>query len=295
MFCWCYYWSHRPVSFPTRVNLFVVKKTLQSEKETFRQRDGKNGSSHANQGRTADLLGSWTVNEDNFAERMVSYCLPPYMKKRMLLIENNPSADVSHPTEKVLGAGRKTLLSAWEVILLAWACQLLCTFMDMSFKVLTLSQRRETSSFGLIGNDLFMLYGMVVLVLVFRPINSTMVHQEFGGYFLFQSRLDAGFSCCDFKVLKVLFGSRFQADCYSISGVLTERASLELEVTKRDKQSVGFIPDNRYAVSNGSGYAVLISWIEYDVLDRELDTPYPVEVDTPYSAVDQNNVFKKNN
>ncbi|GJZ05666.1 hypothetical protein Tco_0539459 [Tanacetum coccineum] len=27
---------------------------------------------------------------------------------------------------------------------------------------------------------------------------------------------------------------------------------------------------------------------EYAVLDRELDTPYPMEVDTPYSAVDQN-------
>ncbi|GJT65108.1 reverse transcriptase domain-containing protein [Tanacetum coccineum] len=48
------------------------------------------------------------------------------------------------------------------------------------------------------------------------------------------------------------------------------------------------VPDNRYAVSNGSGYAVLIGWIEYAVLDREVDTPYPVEVDTPYSTVDQN-------
>ncbi|GKD89871.1 hypothetical protein Tco_1365378 [Tanacetum coccineum] len=48
--------------------------------------------------------------------------------------------------------------------------------------------------------------------------------------------------------------------------------------------------DDRYAVSNGSGYAVLISWDEYAVLDRELDTPYPMEVDTPYSTVDQNSV-----
>ncbi|GJX61737.1 hypothetical protein Tco_0294637 [Tanacetum coccineum] len=40
-----------------------------------------------------------------------------------------------------------------------------------------------------------------------------------------------------------------------------------------------------------SGYAVLICWDEYDVLDRELDTPYPVEVDTPYSTVDQNSVM----
>ncbi|GJS13944.1 hypothetical protein Tco_0408416 [Tanacetum coccineum] len=27
---------------------------------------------------------------------------------------------------------------------------------------------------------------------------------------------------------------------------------------------------------------------EYAVLDRELDTPYPMEVDTPYSDFDQN-------
>ncbi|GJZ94840.1 hypothetical protein Tco_0667043 [Tanacetum coccineum] len=46
--------------------------------------------------------------------------------------------------------------------------------------------------------------------------------------------------------------------------------------------------DNRYAVSNGSGYAVLICWDEYAVFDRELDTPYPMEVDTPYSIVNQN-------
>ncbi|GKC11116.1 hypothetical protein Tco_1007898, partial [Tanacetum coccineum] len=46
--------------------------------------------------------------------------------------------------------------------------------------------------------------------------------------------------------------------------------------------------DDRYAVSNGGGYAVLISLDEYAVLDRELDTSYPMEVDTPYSTVDQN-------
>ncbi|GKB43815.1 hypothetical protein Tco_0888757 [Tanacetum coccineum] len=65
----------------------------------------------------------------------------------------------------------------------------------------------------------------------------------------------------------------------------------------RDKQSIGFIskkgknlarksnilasvPDDRYAVSNGSGYAVLICWDEYAVLDRKTDTSY--------STVDQN-------
>ncbi|GJS26254.1 retrovirus-related pol polyprotein from transposon TNT 1-94 [Tanacetum coccineum] len=47
----------------------------------------------------------------------------------------------------------------------------------------------------------------------------------------------------------------------------------------RNSHSVS-VPDNQYAVSNGSGYAVLISWIEHTVLDRELDTPYPMEVDT---------------
>ncbi|GJT46754.1 putative ribonuclease H-like domain-containing protein [Tanacetum coccineum] len=59
----------------------------------------------------------------------------------------------------------------------------------------------------------------------------------------------------------------------------------------RNSRSVS-VPDNRYDVSIGSGYAVLISCTKYIVLDKELDTPYPVEVDTPYSAVDQNGVFK---
>ncbi|GJV92104.1 hypothetical protein Tco_1539917 [Tanacetum coccineum] len=46
--------------------------------------------------------------------------------------------------------------------------------------------------------------------------------------------------------------------------------------------------DDQYAISNGGGYGILISWDEYTILDRELDTPYPMEVDTPYSTVDQN-------
>ncbi|GKC57811.1 hypothetical protein Tco_1085409 [Tanacetum coccineum] len=53
--------------------------------------------------------------------------------------------------------------------------------------------------------------------------------------------------------------------------------------------------DDRYAVSNGSGYTVLIGLGEYAVLDRELDTSYLMKVDTPYSTVDQNSVFKINN
>ncbi|GJR67627.1 hypothetical protein Tco_0013692 [Tanacetum coccineum] len=79
----------------------------------------------------------------------------------------------------------------------------------------------------------------------------------------------------------------------------------------RDKQSVGFVPkegrknfarksifsdsvpDDRYAISNGSGYAVLICWDEYDVLDRELDMPYPMEVDTPYSTIYQKSVYRE--
>ncbi|GKA20304.1 hypothetical protein Tco_0700293, partial [Tanacetum coccineum] len=47
------------------------------------------------------------------------------------------------------------------------------------------------------------------------------------------------------------------------------------------------IPDDRYAVSNGSGYAVLISLNEYTVLVRELDTPYPMEV-TDMSKINKN-------
>ncbi|GJX49802.1 ribonuclease H-like domain-containing protein [Tanacetum coccineum] len=82
----------------------------------------------------------------------------------------------------------------------------------------------------------------------------------------------------------------------------------------RDKQSAGFVLEkgkkidtkikhfsfcsrrsirrihDRYNVSNGSGYAVLIYWDEYVVLDKELDTPYPMKVDTPYSTVDQNSL-----
>ncbi|GKB96856.1 putative ribonuclease H-like domain-containing protein [Tanacetum coccineum] len=49
------------------------------------------------------------------------------------------------------------------------------------------------------------------------------------------------------------------------------------------------VPDDQYVVSNGSGYVVLICWDEYAVLDRKLDTPYPMKVDTPYSTVHQNN------
>ncbi|GJU80932.1 hypothetical protein Tco_1283297 [Tanacetum coccineum] len=50
------------------------------------------------------------------------------------------------------------------------------------------------------------------------------------------------------------------------------------------------VPDDRYAVSNGSGYAILISLGEYAVLDRELDTPYLMEVDTLYSTIDHNSL-----
>ncbi|GJY72912.1 hypothetical protein Tco_0477343 [Tanacetum coccineum] len=54
-----------------------------------------------------------------------------------------------------------------------------------------------------------------------------------------------------------------------------------------------FISDDRYAVSNGSRYTVLISWDGYAILDRELDTPYSMEVDTPYSTVEQNTEKKE--
>ncbi|GJX77089.1 hypothetical protein Tco_0323900 [Tanacetum coccineum] len=48
---------------------------------------------------------------------------------------------------------------------------------------------------------------------------------------------------------------------------------------------------NQYAVSNGSGYTVLISLSEYAVLERELDTSYLMEVDTPYFAIPTRTVY----
>ncbi|GJR00936.1 hypothetical protein Tco_0523920 [Tanacetum coccineum] len=52
------------------------------------------------------------------------------------------------------------------------------------------------------------------------------------------------------------------------------------------------ISDSQYAVFNGTEYAVLIFLNEYAVLDRKLDTPYPMEVDTPYRFIDQNSGLK---
>ncbi|GKE98802.1 hypothetical protein Tco_0022153 [Tanacetum coccineum] len=69
--------------------------------------------------------------------------------------------------------------------------------------------------------------------------------------------------------------------CYIISAIASASSS------SKYSWSETFVPDDRYAVSNGSGYVVLIYWDEYVVLDRELDTLYPMEVDTPYSTVDQ--------
>ncbi|GJT11579.1 hypothetical protein Tco_0858621 [Tanacetum coccineum] len=58
---------------------------------------------------------------------------------------------------------------------------------------------------------------------------------------------------------------------------------------------------SQYAVFNGTEYAVLNFLNEYAVLDRKMDTPYPMEVDrkldtpypmkvdTPYRFIDQNN------
>ncbi|GJW03079.1 hypothetical protein Tco_1561935 [Tanacetum coccineum] len=71
-----------------------------------------------------------------------------------------------------------------------------------------------------------------------------------------------------------------------------EFSLLDLEVVLINPNSIS-VPDDRYAVSNGSRYAILICWDEYAVLDRELDTPYPMEVDTPYSTVDQNSTDKR--
>ncbi|GJX77859.1 ribonuclease H-like domain-containing protein [Tanacetum coccineum] len=50
--------------------------------------------------------------------------------------------------------------------------------------------------------------------------------------------------------------------------------------------------DDRYAVSNGSGYAVLISWNGYAVLDRKLDTPVWKSVRYVYSMVGLSGVLE---
>ncbi|GJY07489.1 hypothetical protein Tco_0374543 [Tanacetum coccineum] len=52
------------------------------------------------------------------------------------------------------------------------------------------------------------------------------------------------------------------------------------------------VSGDQYAVFNGTKYAVLILLNEYTVLDRKLDTPYPMEVDTPYRFIDQNSDLK---
>ncbi|GJY12708.1 hypothetical protein Tco_0382017 [Tanacetum coccineum] len=45
------------------------------------------------------------------------------------------------------------------------------------------------------------------------------------------------------------------------------------------------VSDDQYAVFNRSEYACTNQLSEYAVLDRELDTPYPMEVDTPHRYV----------
>ncbi|GJR54466.1 hypothetical protein Tco_1404987 [Tanacetum coccineum] len=78
----------------------------------------------------------------------------------------------------------------------------------------------------------------------------------------------------------------YSAIFFFLDAVLASAAILVGTVPLESR--ISSVPDDRYAVSNGSGYAVLICWDEYVVLDRELDTPYSMEVDTPYSTVDQN-------
>ncbi|GJW46625.1 hypothetical protein Tco_0078271 [Tanacetum coccineum] len=48
------------------------------------------------------------------------------------------------------------------------------------------------------------------------------------------------------------------------------------------------VSDRQYFVFNGTEYAVLIFLNEYVILDRKLDTPYPMKVDTPYRFINQN-------
>ncbi|GKD86127.1 hypothetical protein Tco_1357281 [Tanacetum coccineum] len=45
---------------------------------------------------------------------------------------------------------------------------------------------------------------------------------------------------------------------------------------------------DQYAIFNRSEYAVLILWMNTLYWIRELDTPYPVDVDTPYQVIDKN-------
>ncbi|GJR36402.1 proline-rich receptor-like protein kinase PERK9 [Tanacetum coccineum] len=47
----------------------------------------------------------------------------------------------------------------------------------------------------------------------------------------------------------------------------------------------GSLKDSQYSVFNGTENAVLIFLNEYAVLDRKLDTPYLMEVDTPYQVL----------
>ncbi|GJU47863.1 hypothetical protein Tco_1217418 [Tanacetum coccineum] len=54
------------------------------------------------------------------------------------------------------------------------------------------------------------------------------------------------------------------------------------------------VSDSQYVVFNGTEYVVLISLNEYAVLDRKLDTPYPIKVDTPYRVIDQNSELRDN-
>nr|GEX06097.1 hypothetical protein [Tanacetum cinerariifolium] len=53
----------------------------------------------------------------------------------------------------------------------------------------------------------------------------------------------------------------------------------------------GSLKDSQYVVLNGIEYAISIFLNEYAVLDRKLDTPYPIEVDTPYLFIDKNSVL----
>ncbi|GJU34622.1 hypothetical protein Tco_1182976 [Tanacetum coccineum] len=55
----------------------------------------------------------------------------------------------------------------------------------------------------------------------------------------------------------------------------------QIEISDSDSVS-----DSQYAVFNRTEYAVLIFLNEYALLDRKLDTPYPMEVDTPYRGLE---------
>ncbi|GKA54594.1 hypothetical protein Tco_0753543 [Tanacetum coccineum] len=107
-------------------------------------------------------------------------------------------------------------------------------------------------------------------------------------------RIGSAMTSCSFFFNQLALISSSCNKGKNISRICSEKARKNLaRKSNRKTKILVSVPDDRYAVFNGSEYAILISLNEYAVLETELDTPYPMEVDTAYSTVDQNSVFKK--